>query len=570
MANYIDAEYDKKTDPTKIIVWEQDYDTGEIIEKEYPIKDYLYFYVDAVDETKAVPNLTSQRGTKVQKVKAKDFKSYSKRTEAIEVNEAGLNTYESDISPLDKALLDNYGKDNQKAPEWNLALYDIETDILTEQSFMEMRDSADREITAISVWYSSVNKFFELVLVPETLREFWDYTPIQRGEFEVFYFDNEAELLETFFALNKETNTVALGAWNGDFFDTGYIFKRAKKHWGEKGAAIRMGRFPKVRKNKVTIGNNEENLIYPIGMIWYDALEAYKVNGPELESFALAVVAEHEGVPSKVDFEGDFETLYHGSRELRKKFKSLFKTKNRVKELNDAIEIFEPIAKDLYPEKFKEVQDDETLVETEKETRANMMVTEQLDEMLQDEEFTNSLGEMKDTYELYITYRKLVDTLKLFEDYSMQDSKILYDLEIKLRKFNTLMMLAQYNVSLFNDVFGTLKQAEQGITNFAHLNNKVVMDRDYIKSRQPYNKYVDKELLRIREEHDFKVYPDDPEEIKEMKILSARDKIAGAHVLLPQIGLISVDDETPELARKFKSLKAELEEIERELAELED
>ena len=133
-------------------------------------------------------------------------------------------------------------------------------------------------------------------------------------------------------------------------------------------------------------------------------------------------------------------------------------------------------------------------------------------------------------------------------------------------------MLAQYNVSAFQDVFSTLKQAEQGITNFAHLyNNKVVIDREYDKTKQVYNQHVDPDLLNIRINNDYKLLPDDSKEIKRMKTLAAQAKIAGAHVLLPSVGLISFDDvESPKLSREFKSLQAQLKAIDDELALLED
>ena len=86
-----------------------------------------------------------------------------------------LNTYESDIEPIQKVMLDNYGKDNQKAASWNIALYDIETDVKIEDTFVEMRENAHREINAISVWYSKPNKFYNFTVVPPAFRDEWDF-----------------------------------------------------------------------------------------------------------------------------------------------------------------------------------------------------------------------------------------------------------------------------------------------------------------------------------------------------------------------------------------------------------
>ena len=330
MSNYIDFTYDKASDPSEIIVWEQNYETREIEEKRYNIKDYLYFYVDALDDAKAEKDLTSQRGTKVQKIIADNYKALKSGEAAEYYHSINLNTYESDIEPIQKVMLDNYGQDNMKAPQWNLALYDIEVDVLTEESFMEMRETASRRINAVSVWYAKPNKFYEFALVPDLLQPEWDFDaePEVRGNSTIIYFDNEPDLLDTFFEMNKYYETVALGAWNGDFFDTGYIFKRCRHIWNEKTAASKMGRFSKIRKNKIEMNGKDEILYRPIGLIWYDCLEAYKKNGPELESFALAAVAEEEGVNSKIDFgEGTEDADEVNNIQLRiKKLKMMLET----------------------------------------------------------------------------------------------------------------------------------------------------------------------------------------------------------------------------------------------------
>lgn len=576
MANYIDYEYDKRSDPKKIFVWEQNYETRKIEKKEYKVEDYLYFYIDAVDDDKIIEGIKSQRSTKVQKVSADSYKELRNGEAAKVYHTMNINTYESDIEPIHKVMLDNYGLDNQKAADWNLALYDIETDVQTEDSFMSMREKANREINAISVWYSKPNKFYNFTVVPPFLRDEWDFDVIEeRGNFQILYFDNEAEMLEAFFEVTKQYETIALGAWNGDFFDTKYIFDRCKTIWNEKGAAQRMGRFDKVRKTKITLGDKEEILVRPIGMIWYDCLIAYKKNGPELESFALNAVAEEEGLGSKIEFEGNFEVLYHGTRKDRKRFTELTPKAKRPQLMKLSNQIGELIINDLglREDAIKHVNSmNGEIEEHEKETRIQMEITERLDDLLKSDEIKDELGDNFEDFERFVVYKKLKDTYSLFLDYSNQDSQLLHDLEKKLDKFKTLMMLAQYNVSGFYDVFSTLKQVEQGIANYAHIHNKkVVIDREYDKSKQIYNKYIDPELLRIRDENDTRITPEDTPEIKRYKTLVAQSRIPGAHVLLPQIGLISYDEiETPKLIKEFKSLKAELAEIESQLAKFDD
>jgi HPt (histidine-containing phosphotransfer) domain-containing protein len=334
-------------------------------------------------------------------------------------------------------------------------------------------------------------------------------------------------------------------------------------HFGAKGAAQHMGRFTKVRKSKVERGDKVEHIIKPIGMIWFDCLDAYKKNGPELESFALNAVVEEELGSSKLDFEGNFETLFHGTRADRQRLKELLSTSpvKARQQIAESLEISIEIMNSF------EMESDISLSPTVVESNR----IAQLEEWFQ--ELKDDLEELEQNIiERGMLYLKLKNTYNLFLDYSIQDTQLLYDLEKKLDKFRTLMMLAQYNVSFFDDVFSTIKQVEQGITNFAHLKlNKVVIDRKYDLKKQIYNKHIDSDLLNIRINRDTKFNADDSEKVKELKRLVSQDTIPGAHVLLPQIGLISVkEDTTPKLAEEYQNLWQELLLIQEQLDQLDD
>ena len=115
-----------------------------------------------------------------------------------------------------------------------------------------------------------------------------------------------------------------------------------------------------------------------------------------------------------------------------------------------------------------------------------------------------------------------------------------------------------------------------GISNdvtVSHINKLPFLDDngEYDKSKQIYNKYIDRELLRIREANDYRIMPEDTPEVKRFKSLTSQPKIPGANVLLPSVGLVSYDEETtPPLAREFKKLKAELAEIDKLLEAFEE
>mgnify|MGYP006418751467 CR=1 FL=1 len=268
----------------------------------------------------------------------------------------------------------------------------------------------------------------------------------------------------------------------------------------------------------------------------------------------------------------NFEELYHGRRIDRRRFEELTPKAKRKSLMKRSNELFSFLVEEIKPWAIDKIAHKKYELH-EYDTRLSWKITEQMEILrLTDIEFQELSDEQKDDLERFILHRKFSDTYRLFVDYSNQDSQLLHDLEMKLDKFKTIMMLAQYNVSSFYDVFSTLKQVEQGITNFAHIHNKkVVIDREYDKRKQEYNKYVDPDLLDIRVNNDYRINPEDSYKIKQMKTLTNQPKIPGAHVLLPQIGLISFDEEkTPPLAREFKDLKAQLAEIDRQLEELEE
>ena len=77
--------------------------------------------------------------------------------------------------------------------------------------------------------------------------------------------------------------------------------------------------------------------------------------------------------------------------------------------------------------------------------------------------------------------------------------------------------------------------------------------------------------MRIRNEKDYRITPMDSDEIRRYKTLVSQEKIPGAHVLLPSVSLINFDEEkTPPLVREMKSLKDQLADIEKQIAEMED
>jgi DNA polymerase elongation subunit (family B) len=130
--------------------------------------------------------------------------------------------------------MDEYGDEIKKMPKWNIALYDIETDIRSEMTFEEMRQNAIAEITAISIWFSNTDESYCLSVVPPYLRDFWDKDEEKRSGFTIVYFDTEKDLLDYFYYLLDKNNTMAVGAWNADFFDSAYIYNRTKVYYSEE------------------------------------------------------------------------------------------------------------------------------------------------------------------------------------------------------------------------------------------------------------------------------------------------------------------------------------------------
>lgn len=503
MANFFDAVYDDPRDPKYIIVWEQDYETHKIRKLKYPIEDYLYFYSETTEDQSEMLSMT---GKHVKKINLSNYRIFKDKETYEELKRSGFDVFETDIEPLQKCLWDNYGTENKKQPKWNICLYDIETDYSPEYGFADPHE-AKYETTAITAWFKNADKMFTLSVVPPRIRNIWDKydsPEIINGSL-TYYFESEKEMYEHFFELLTEYETVACGAWNGDGYDLPYIYNRVVKLFGKDAVGDLMGDFPKVNNVKTNRGDTKVVIHRPIGRIWFDSMEVYKKQAGEKVSYALNAIAEEELDAGKLEFEGSFEDVYHGERKLRAIF--------------DEETGFQRIIPGFHGKrKVQKYVDFESLSD------------ESMDVI------SPSLEQMFETYQLFL-------------EYSVQDVQLLKDMEIKLKYFDVMMMLAQMNVTLFQNTFATLVQVESGIANFAHnMRKMVVIDRSYDIAKQPYNKYVDKDVLRLRkgDEGDNNTENVSDDVVKNLE----KNGIAGAHVLLCNIGLISYNRE------KLESLNA--------------
>lgn len=220
--------------------------------------------------------------------------------------------FESDFTPLDKVLMDNYY--GLPAPALHYSFFDIEVDI--DETGFPLPSLAIQPINAITLYNKWEDKFYclavpppewsEGVLIPDTTK--YNYEKISLEYFQVF---NEAELLSVFLDLIEDCDFIS--GWNSEFFDIVYIYNRITKVLGEKAASrLCFPGAPPPRVREVERFGKEEMVVQLFGRSHLDYLAMFKKFTFEgRSSYALGSICEEELKVSKLEYDGSLYDLYH-------------------------------------------------------------------------------------------------------------------------------------------------------------------------------------------------------------------------------------------------------------------
>lgn len=298
-SNYVGAWFDWNAE--KVIVIERDLKTGERFETRWAAP--YYFYAPHKDGS-----YESIFGHTLQKYQ------FDSRAEF----DAGVRQhplrFESDVSPLDRVLMDNYY--GRPTPPVNFAFFDIEVDYKQTIGFAGPLNPY-APINAVTIYQSWTGEFITLAVPPPG----WDGTlPTEREMREEFGFDvkpnifickDEMELLLAFLDCIEAADVMS--GWNSEFFDLPYIIKRIELVLGRRALGSLCSPAAPLPKEKMVERFGTEEPTYRIfGRGHLDYLRLFqKFTFEGRTSYSLANIANEELDIPKLEYEGTLEQLYN-------------------------------------------------------------------------------------------------------------------------------------------------------------------------------------------------------------------------------------------------------------------
>lgn len=227
-------------------------------------------------------------------------------------------TFEADVRPEMRTLVDLYYDQEIYSPTINMAFLDIEVDIddpqfLASGGGFPTPSEALAPINAITMFTTIDSTYHVWILKqadhPDPTMEWFDdeHTRDIKNNIELKVFVTEEDLLQDFIWCFREQGIRLYGGWNSENFDVPYIFNRITRVLGpsmvSKLSEIDLIEFD----NDKTKGGT-----YRIaGSAHLDYMELYKKFTPnEQDSYKLDTIAHLELGVNKVEYSGPLGALY--------------------------------------------------------------------------------------------------------------------------------------------------------------------------------------------------------------------------------------------------------------------
>lgn len=208
--------------------------------------------------------------------------------------------FESDIPRETRVLTDLYLDDDNPSEGHTVIFFDIEVSM---ENGIPTIDNPNNEITAITL-YDNVTKEYN-VLVLDKLHP----TKIKRenftnGDRNVFFFEDELDLLYKFVDIYKTINPTIITGWNSDYFDVPYLYNRLKQQCGNAIAnslsPIGKLKYSKFRKKWIIAGVSS-----------LDYLDLYKkFTYGQQPNYRLDTIGRIEVGMGKIEYEGSLDELF--------------------------------------------------------------------------------------------------------------------------------------------------------------------------------------------------------------------------------------------------------------------
>lgn len=327
--SFIAAYHDKYRD--RVVVWERSAEGNRRV-KAY--KCPYYFYVPH-----KLGEHLSLTGEPLKRLE------FDNKAEFEEACRRFNPRFESDISPMEKVLMDQYS--GKPAPNLVYGLLDIEVDYDKTIGFSSPTNPY-APINAVTIYRSDLAKFLTYAVPPRSWD--WDNDKLPDEISDMVLFRTEKELLQRMIIDIEQCDV--LSGWNSEFFDLPYIGKRIEKVLGPAAfAKLAFEEGPKPYWSEVERfkGAKTKDLCLELGSrVHMDYMRLFKkFNLGGRASFALAAIAADELDIPKLHYDGTLADLYNDDfvtflkynrrdteilEQLEKKFKYIQLANNMVHE----------------------------------------------------------------------------------------------------------------------------------------------------------------------------------------------------------------------------------------------
>lgn len=292
----------------RVVVWERG-ESGKRIARDYPAPYYFYVPDDEGE-------FTALTGEKLKKL------VFNGKTAFDEACLSYPKRFESDIPPLDKVMMDEYG--NKPPPTLTVGMVDIEVDYdpAIPGGAAGLVANPYAPINALTMYRSDVDTYFCFAVPPQG----WEPVTIvpDHDNHLIYICKDERDLLDQWFSVLDDVDL--LTGWNSEFFDLPYIGKRLELVYGENGLkklAFDRGPMPRWQEREKFKHSKEKDPVLNIGSrVHLDYMLLFKkFNLDPRQSHALAAIASDELVNfSKIEFEESLHELYNNRFEMFVKY----------------------------------------------------------------------------------------------------------------------------------------------------------------------------------------------------------------------------------------------------------
>lgn len=303
--SYVDAHYDSRAG--QVLVWERG-DSG--VELRRFSAPFYFYYTDVNGDRKSI------FGDSVSRADFRDKKSFESAVSQAKAM-SGVTLFESDISPLDKVLMENYY--NVTAPKITYGLFDIEVDYDKTIGYAKP-ENPYAPINAITIWVSSEDRYHTIAIPPKPwLEKGWvgdvglaQLPPDLMDQTNITLVATERELLLLTLDIIERCDLIS--GWFSDGFDVPYCLKRSElilskrdhHRWSRAEAPP-----PSFRTTTDDYGKDMiKGVLYGrVHLDYRDLFKKFTFEGRE--SYSLAAISATEAPHvQKLDYDGSLEGLY--------------------------------------------------------------------------------------------------------------------------------------------------------------------------------------------------------------------------------------------------------------------